>query len=151
MAARRAASTDWQQTAIGVITWIEKAIQPGQFVQKRNHAGVRAVSHEEAGGRVLRDTQLKLAFVRIVCAQDLAHGLIAGDGKTCYELSSCRAHDGTGEPVMFGVGGCEQPMLVCPLLQAGGLYGRSEEHTSELQSRPHLVCRLLLEKKKKQE
>src|SRR3989442_7722353 len=28
--------------------------------------------------------------------------------------------------------------------------GRSEEHTSELQSRPHLVCRLLLEKKKNQ-
>src|SRR5436305_11904381 len=45
------------------------------------------------------------------------------------------------------------------LLRAGGRYGladsevrdpiglRSEEHTSELQSRPHLVCRLLLEKK----
>src|SRR5690554_7450237 len=29
-----------------------------------------------------------------------------------------------------------------------GAGGRSEEHTSELQSRPHLVCRLLLEKKK---
>src|SRR5436305_12077491 len=28
---------------------------------------------------------------------------------------------------------------------------RSEEHTSELQSRPHLVCRLLLEKKKYQD
>src|SRR5439155_7595815 len=28
-------------------------------------------------------------------------------------------------------------------------YARSEEHTSELQSRGHLVCRLLLEKKKK--
>src|SRR5215813_3929754 len=28
-------------------------------------------------------------------------------------------------------------------------HNRSEEHTSELQSRPHLVCRLLLEKKKK--
>src|SRR5690554_7591438 len=28
---------------------------------------------------------------------------------------------------------------------------RSEEHTSELQSRPHLVCRLLLEKKKLKE
>src|SRR5690554_7237797 len=27
-------------------------------------------------------------------------------------------------------------------------HDRSEEHTSELQSRPHLVCRLLLEKKK---
>src|SRR5690625_6797372 len=31
----------------------------------------------------------------------------------------------------------------------GNKYTRSEEHTSELQSRGHLVCRLLLEKKKK--
>src|SRR3712207_7847364 len=29
-----------------------------------------------------------------------------------------------------------------------GMWGRSEEHTSELQSRQYLVCRLLLEKKK---
>src|SRR2546422_8321782 len=33
-----------------------------------------------------------------------------------------------------------------PRLEADGL--RSEEHTSELQSRLHLVCRLLLEKKR---
>src|SRR3712207_8018821 len=33
--------------------------------------------------------------------------------------------------------------------QAQGLPLRSEEHTSELQSRQYLVCRLLLEKKKK--
>src|SRR5258708_16436460 len=32
---------------------------------------------------------------------------------------------------------------------AGGSALRSEEHTSELQSPDHLVCRLLLEKKKK--
>src|SRR5437660_2939599 len=32
-----------------------------------------------------------------------------------------------------------------------GPRSRSEEHTSELQSRGHLVCRLLLEKKKKHE
>src|SRR5687768_18314415 len=32
---------------------------------------------------------------------------------------------------------------------ANNARGRSEEHTSELQSRLHLVCRLLLEKKKK--
>src|SRR2546429_6036822 len=42
----------------------------------------------------------------------------------------------------------------CPHLAAAHRYedehprGRSEEHTSELQSRLHLVCRLLLEKKK---
>src|SRR5690606_40421512 len=35
------------------------------------------------------------------------------------------------------------------LLEPGYLLQRSEEHTSELQSRENLVCRLLLEKKKK--
>src|SRR5690625_6657237 len=43
--------------------------------------------------------------------------------------------------------GVELPQLVT----AGAapvLHGRSEEHTSELQSRGHLVCRLLLENKK---
>src|SRR5436305_3100572 len=34
------------------------------------------------------------------------------------------------------------------LLRPNGV--RSEEHTSELQSRPHIVCRLLLEKKNSQ-
>src|SRR5437764_6581815 len=35
------------------------------------------------------------------------------------------------------------------LVLSGGTCGRSEEHTSELQSPMYLVCRLLLEKKKK--
>src|SRR5215813_6747870 len=35
-----------------------------------------------------------------------------------------------------------------PIPRGGCCGRRSEEHTSELQSRPHLVCRLLLEKKK---
>src|SRR5215813_9329174 len=39
-------------------------------------------------------------------------------------------------------------VLIVVTLTAGCTL-RSEEHTSELQSRPHLVCRLLLEKKKK--
>src|SRR5690554_7181164 len=37
----------------------------------------------------------------------------------------------------------------CTVSPVGVSTSRSEEHTSELQSRPHLVCRLLLEKKKK--
>src|SRR5690554_7078384 len=35
-----------------------------------------------------------------------------------------------------------------PVVKSLVIAFRSEEHTSELQSRPHLVCRLLLEKKK---
>src|SRR3712207_7578720 len=49
-----------------------------------------------------------------------------------------------------------QQLLALVQAEAGGLAGgaedaRSEEHTSELQSRQYLVCRLLLEKKKKHE
>src|SRR5690554_7221531 len=52
------------------------------------------------------------------------------------------------------VGVAAQHQLRGPYPTKGGMDGnhralRSEEHTSELQSRPHLVCRLLLEKKKK--
>src|SRR5437660_7182316 len=36
-----------------------------------------------------------------------------------------------------------------PATARSSQWDRSEEHTSELQSRGHLVCRLLLEKKKK--
>src|SRR2546429_5391025 len=39
--------------------------------------------------------------------------------------------------------------IYLPMHTATRLAARSEEHTSELQSRLHLVCRLLLEKKKK--
>src|SRR2546422_1631205 len=43
----------------------------------------------------------------------------------------------------------EREVVVVDPLEQG--LGRSEEHTSELQSRLHLVCRLLLEKKKKKQ
>src|SRR3989442_11999622 len=51
------------------------------------------------------------------------------------------------------LGDCEKVCYSGDLVKMdedGFLYfikSRSEEHTSELQSRPHLVCRLLLEKK----
>src|SRR5690625_5506687 len=47
--------------------------------------------------------------------------------------------------------GLDEPFLVQYAAFLGGILkgDRSEEHTSELQSRGHLVCRLLLEKKKK--
>src|SRR5207253_10783122 len=48
------------------------------------------------------------------------------------------------------VGDPDQERLGEPPVRVGQGDHRSEEHTSELQSRGHLVCRLLLEKKNKQ-
>src|SRR2546430_10951235 len=45
----------------------------------------------------------------------------------------------------------EVPLIQDVLLALERRHARSEEHTSELQSQSNLVCRLLLEKKKKRE
>src|SRR5690554_6973037 len=54
-------------------------------------------------------------------------------------------------PEVLRLGG--DSVMLCSTVTSHEIRGpshahRSEEHTSELQSRPHLVCRLLLEKKK---
>src|SRR3989442_10987822 len=54
--------------------------------------------------------------------------------RTVFQLVVSHSSDGT--------------VTALPVSSLAAATGRSEEHTSELQSRPHLVCRLLLEKKK---
>src|SRR5690625_6679072 len=63
---------------------------------------------------------------------------VAITGKSPYKniVSHGMVLDGNGRKMSKSIGNTMEP--------------RSEEHTSELQSRGHLVCRLLLEKKKKQ-
>src|SRR2546425_3833913 len=59
-------------------------------------------------------------------------------------LGNVRVADAAGGPLPAG-------HLVTELLErVCGVHGRSEEHTSELQSLAYLVCRLLLEKKNAQ-
>src|SRR2546423_11112170 len=77
----------------------------------------------------------------------LFRSLLDGKGESVYSPFPDR-----GEPLMKPV---ELPqgtleMLILKAVSLGPLhgYGRSEEHTSELQSLAYLVCRLLLEKKK---
>src|SRR5260370_33703407 len=66
-------------------------------------------------------------------------------------LPICRIH--LGLDLRVGVRGfallARQGLRRIHIGQKVGLIGRSEEHTSELQSHLNLVCRLLLEKKKK--
>src|SRR5690625_6847217 len=72
---------------------------------------------------------------------------LAGDGGAATSV------DGTPALAMLrdSLTACEASCGVLFLgdnVYTSGLAPRSEEHTSELQSRGHLVCRLLLEKKK---
>src|SRR5690625_3123150 len=66
-----------------------------------------------------------------------------------HEVLDGRTIDATGHRVVHGGERFTAPALVTPEVIRAIDRLRSEEHTSELQSRGHLVCRLLLEKKKK--
>src|SRR5690625_2199936 len=74
--------------------------------------------------------------VDIVHPRQLGQAVSIGNGRRLFHENQ-HAHVGTVECPAHEIAG------------AGGAVDRSEEHTSELQSRGHLVCRLLLEKKKK--
>src|SRR2546429_4441642 len=94
-----------------------------------------------------RHTRCSRDWSSDVCSSDLAFSAGACSARP-YENESCQ---GCG-PLAFIA-------LRCAVASSsdwpperntipGTAAGRSEEHTSELQSRLHLVCRLLLEKKK---
>src|SRR2546429_4862026 len=78
------------------------------------------------------------------------HG-ITGHGRRFRKLAEERLvprfHVLAPDLLGHGLSDWEPPWSIKAHLDA--LVSRSEEHTSELQSRLHLVCRLLLEKKKK--
>src|SRR5690625_5907016 len=65
------------------------------------------------------------------------------------ETAEFELYDYVEGPVEYHNIANENPEVVEQLLEILSQQPRSEEHTSELQSRGHLVCRLLLEKKKK--
>src|SRR5206468_8021589 len=89
-------------------------------------------------------------------------GEVAGERRILEVPHARRAHAGLGEPIVKPCGSAVAEVGAYHLMngaehlkqhedRAGKRErtGRSEEHTSELQSRSDLVCRLLLEKKKK--
>src|SRR5256886_9408897 len=81
--------------------------------------------------------QLLHRLVGDVTFQDLRNRLIVNTA----DLNS-------GMQVFWGLDGLDEVPVKDAVFASCALPGRSEEHTSELQSQSNLVCRLLLEKKK---
>src|SRR5690554_2320628 len=110
-------------------------------------AAVTAEDVQEMAKKYLRPEQC--IIVAVGEADKISETLapFAADGKV-------RRYVYYGEEVkgLQAVSGVSAADVIAAYAEALGgqetLDGRSEEHTSELQSRPHLVCRLLLEKKK---
>src|SRR3712207_3034316 len=112
----------------------------GQEVLERPGAGVRGLSHRPVTTRELRLGRAPVGADAPV--EDLAVHDAAGHPR----VEVGQAEGGAGETYGYGVARvqAEEPDARFALRRD---VGRSEEHTSELQSRQYLVCRLLLEKK----
>src|SRR5690625_7904719 len=96
---------------------------------------------EEADAALMVDGN-SAAGVRVIAERDAPGDLVAGLSIAPeIELLDSNAVD----PSLAGLIGLGFALVFFMTTRAN----RSEEHTSELQSRGHLVCRLLLEKKKK--
>src|SRR2546425_625503 len=111
-----------------------------ELLENALDAGARSIHIEaESGGR---------RMIRVV---DDGHGMMHDDALLAFErhaTSKLRTADDLLSIATLGFRGEALPSLaaVARLL----LETRAEEHTSELQSLAYLVCRLLLEKKKKE-
>src|SRR5690625_6688253 len=87
---------------------------------------------------------LVFAFFAIVAGD---RGFLAARGVSSWLEISAQLGILAIAAALLMIGG-EVDLSIGSMIGAAGMVLRSEEHTSELQSRGHLVCRLLREKKK---
>src|SRR5690625_6541849 len=86
-----------------------------------------------------------------VCSSDLSSKIRSNRIRHCRPSAGCRSRPRPHSALHRAFDGAPAAPLVLSYLSSPFLLvhtARSEEHTSELQSRGHIVCRLLLEKKK---
>src|SRR5438876_7508785 len=131
---------------------------------------VRAVVTDSARGQSLKDKGAEVvvadvedrnALERVFSGAEGAYVLLppnhssnqirADNDRRAKNIAAATAAAGVGHTVLLSSMGAQHPDGTGPILSLhdDSRTVRSEEHTSELQSPVHLVCRLLLEKKKR--
>src|SRR2546429_6583141 len=79
---------------------------------------------------------------------ETATELFYSEGIRAVGIDTIIARSGVAKMSLYRNFASKYDLVVAFLEYRNGIYWRSEEHTSELQSRLHLVCRLLLEQQK---
>src|SRR6266496_2256551 len=132
-----------------------------RFQSIRSRAAVLSVPRSPRAAGTLTGTPVAASSVRKRAAESgltpsrssVAGSAVASDGRAWSFERTCSAPNRnsrsrtTGPPIPSPIWVCVYPWLNGDAVTPP--QARSEEHTSELQSRRDLVCRLLLEKKKK--
>src|SRR5262245_64876750 len=96
----------------------------------------------------------RVAFTAVPSANPKAQGVVVPDElspelrQVALAQGAHRLENGTAAVPYYGYDGDNPNLVPLPSDPTHEAHKRSEEHTSELQSLRHLVCRLLLEKKK---
>src|SRR5690554_2985394 len=113
---------------------------PSKALLEASHKFVEAKHDFADMGIQAGDVQMDVK--KMISRKDTIVKNLTGGIAGLFKANGVTGIEGTGKVV-----GAKQ-VEVTDLDGKATTYDRSEEHTSELQSRPHLVCRLLLEKKK---
>src|SRR5690625_3278558 len=148
-----------------VISFHEMSVTAYTYAKNLSHREIAAIAEQVPGGPSTRELMnISKEFDVAVLA-----GLIERSDDKIYNTYRCVSGDERlakyrklhpfiskymspgNEYCVFDLNGWKCGILICYDNNVIENVRRSEEHTSELQSRGHLVCRLLLEKKKKED
>src|SRR3989475_9151109 len=130
------------QTTIGVAAWraLPAALVAQQIDAVADDLRPAAIKSGMLGSREIVDTVAKRIARHRLTTYVLDPVMVATSGDRLLDREAERLIARRLAPLA---------LLVTPNLNEAEIQIRSEEHTSELQSQSNLVCRLLLEKKKK--
>src|SRR5574341_1718886 len=121
------------------------------LMQQMQGGGNRVMSFGKSKARLVTKDQPKITFQDVAGVDEAVEELL--EIKEFLENPAKFQSMGAKIPkgvLLFGPPGTGKTLLARAVAGEAGVPFRSEEHTSELQSPTNLVCRLLLEKKKKE-
>src|SRR2546429_2030803 len=130
------------------IIWAAVALHDIGQERERRQGSDHALIGAELAAELLKDTPFPPQSIPRVQQAIREHRITGGitpqtlEGRILYDADKIDCLGAIGIGRLYCITGRYNQKVYAP---------RSEEHTSELQSRLHLVCRLLLEKKKKKE